>query len=460
MKRPGGLSISGMGLNQKLMVSFSLMTVIPLLACVYLLSPCLRPEFRDVTLISVTVFVSVALSILGLIIAKGIIRSVIEIASDTKRIADGDYERRIDLKCDDELDGLGESINTITNRIKSSIDELRGYSQDMKEINGQIQKKVTSLSSLLQIDDAISAGSMQLEQLLEFVLKRAADINDNGFGALYMPRVDNGDYILKLSCGLEDEKLSEIVVKRIGSGLLEAAIDDKKIVYSDCRAKAPKDLDGFKKRYSLKNFIVIPLYSNRSAFGLMILGNRQDDFVYSSDDIDLATIFAKHATIAIESDVLTRRNRELSTRDELTGLFNKNYVLARLEEEIKRSIFYQRPCSFVIFRIDNFREFREANGELAAEEALRRVAKLIRDNNVPVGRAARIGGSEFAMLLPEKNKKQASNISEDIRRKIASAYLTADNGPVFTVACGVSENPIDGTTADELFGKCMLSIRR
>ena len=48
--------------------------------------------------------------------------------------------------------------------------------------------------------------------------------------------------------------------------------------------------------------------------------------------------------------------------------------------------------------------------ELAAEEALKKVAKVIKDNMVPVGKAARIGGNEFAVLLPEKNKKESQHL--------------------------------------------------
>jgi len=65
--------------------------------------------------------------------------------------------------------------------------------------------------------------------------------------------------------------------------------------------------------------------------------------------------------------------------------------MARLEEEIKRAIFYQRPCSFIIFNVDDFRAFVAKHGELAGEEALKRMSKLIRDNTDP-----REGGKDRA----------------------------------------------------------------
>ncbi|MFH1190544.1 MAG: diguanylate cyclase [Candidatus Omnitrophota bacterium] len=454
------LSIHNKGLKHKLMIAFSLMAVIPLLACVYLVSPYLNPGFQAVINHSTIIFASIVISILGLIIAKNIISAVIDISVETKRISEGDYDRRINLECEDELGNLGQSINTMTQRIKTSLDELRNYGQSMKEINAEIQKKVTSLSSLLQIDEIISAGSVQIDTLLEMGVGRASNIFDMGFGALYMPREEGGNFIAKVCYNADKERLSEIVIKRNGRGVLEEVIEQRKMLYVIEGMKLPKDVENFRKAYNLRNFVAVPLHSDRISFGLLLLGNRLSDFTYTSDDIDLVNVFAKHITIAIENDILERKNRELATTDDLTGLYNKRYVMIRLEEEIKRAIFYQRPCALVVFRIGNFERFRETGGELAAEETLKKIAKLIRDNNIPVGRAARIGGDEFAMLLPEKNKKEAVHIAEEVRKKIEHSNALKTGKVELTVAAGVSENPIDGTTSDELFRKAMAALDR
>ncbi|MBU0604937.1 MAG: GGDEF domain-containing protein, partial [Candidatus Omnitrophica bacterium] len=121
-------------------------------------------------------------------------------------------------------------------------------------------------------------------------------------------------------------------------------------------------------------------------------------------------------------------------------------------------IFYQRPCALAVFRIDNFKSFREASGEPASQEIIKKIAKVIRDNNIPIGRAARIGEDEFAMLLPEKNKKEAMHITAEVRKKIEKANVLNAGKVTLTVTSGVSENPIDGTTSDELFKKAIASL--
>lgn len=455
------LSLINKGLRYKLMVSFSLMTVVPLLACVYAISPYLFPGLPQTVDINLIVFISLIIAILGFIVAKGVVNAVVELATEARKIAGGDYTRKIPVASEDELGSLGQSINKMTQRIRSNLDELKGYGQSMKDINVEIHKKVLALSSLLQIGDIISAGStIQIDPLLEMAVEKAANLFDTGFGVLYMPRAEGGDFVMKTAHNLDKEKLEKVVIRIGGNSIIEKAMDEKSVVKIDGGAKMQKEFDDFKKAYNLKNALVIPIHSDRGSLGLLLVGNRLVDFRYSSDDIDLVTVFAKHITIAIESDLLNKKNEELITRDNLTGLFNKRFVLMRLEEEIKRAIFYQRPCSFIVFNIDNFRSFRETKGELAAEEALKRIAKVVKDNTIPVGKAARIGGDEFAMLLPEKNKREASFIAEEVRNKIGSTNVLKEGTASLTVSVGVSENPIDGATSDELFKKAFDAMKQ
>ena len=131
----------------------------------------------------------------------------------------------------------------------------------------------------------------------------------------------------------------------------------------------------------------------------------------------------------------------------------------RLEEEIKRAIFYQRPCSLIVINIDGFRKFREEHGELSAEEALKRVAKVVKDNAGPVGKAARLGGDEFGVLFPEKNKREAGYLAEEIRKKIEALHVSQEARASVTVSVGVSENPIDGATTDELFKRASDAVK-
>ena len=348
----------------------------------------------------------------------------------------------------------------MTQRIKSNLDELKSYSQRMREINVDIHKKVMALSSLLQIGDIISSRSIQMDPLLALAVERAANVFDTGYGVLYLASKDiPGSFKANVSYNVNGEKLTDLTVKKGGNGLLDKALDTRSILIVDKAAKASKELDQLKSEYKAENFLAIPIYSGRNDFGIFLIGSRLDDFRFKDDDVELMKVFAKQITIAIESDMLSKKTEQLAIKDDLTDLYNKTFIMGRLEEEIKRAIFYQRPCSFITLNVDNFKKFRDTHGELAAEEALKRLARLVRDNLTPVGKAARVGGDDFAMLLPEKNKKESAYIAEEIRKKVETTNLLRQGQASLTVSCGVSENPIDGATADELFRKAMDAVK-
>ncbi|MCX5679951.1 MAG: sensor domain-containing diguanylate cyclase [Candidatus Omnitrophica bacterium] len=348
----------------------------------------------------------------------------------------------------------------MTQKVKSNLDELKSYSQRMREINVDIHKKVMALSSLLQIGDTISARSIQIEPLLSLIVERSASVLDTGYGAFYSPAKDgSGIFKAGVLYNLDSEKLTDVTIKKGGHEFLDRILEARAIVTVDKSAKPSKELESFRSAYNVKNFLVIPVYSGRNDLGVLFIGSRIEDLRFKDDDIELLKVFAKQATIAIESDILSKKTDQLAIKDDLTDLYNKTFIMGRLEEEIRRAIFYQRPCSFIVFNIDNFRKFRDTHGELAAEEALKRLAKIFRDNLTPVGKAARIGGDDFAMLLPEKNKKEAGDIAEGLRKKIEGANLLRQGQASLTVSCGVGENPIDGATAEELYKKATAAVK-
>jgi diguanylate cyclase (GGDEF)-like protein len=107
-----------------------------------------------------------------------------------------------------------------------------------------------------------------------------------------------------------------------------------------------------------------------------------------------------------------------------------------------------------MLNVDNFKEFHQEFGSLHAESTLKKIASLIRDSVTEIDRVGRVGDNDFAIVLPERNKRQAQEIAEDIRKKIEFAFSEeSDARKKLTVSGGVSENPLDGIDAEELIVK-------
>lgn len=453
------MSLAPKGLRYKLIVAFSLMSIIPILACGHIIFSYSFPASGEVINITTIVVISVIIAILGLVLARSLVDPVIDMAIEAKIIASGEFGREISVSSHDEIGILGESINSMTQKIRLNLDELKSFGQRTKELNIEIHKKVLALSSLLQIGDLVASGSTELDAVFELLVQKVAMLFDDGFCVFYMiPKEESNEFLPKAHSNIHEEALLDIVVKK-GEGFLGKIAQNRSFIIVDKSTKITHDIEKFRTSHNIKNLVAAPIYSGNRDYGIFVVGNRQDDYRYKVDDIDLVKIFSKQITIAIENDIWIKKAREFSIKDDLTDLYSKNYILSRLDEEIRRSIFYQRPCSLLVFNIDNFKTLRDSCGELAAEDLIKRVAKIIRDNTTPVGKAARIGGDEFAMLLPEKNKREAAEMAEDIRKKIEGANFSHDRKLAITVSGGVSENPIDGSTQEELFKKAIEALR-
>lgn len=106
----------------------------------------------------------------------------------------------------------------------------------------------------------------------------------------------------------------------------------------------------------------------------------------------------------------------LMTFDGLTGIYNRRYFYETLHREISRSQRYVRPLSLVVFDIDFFKSVNDTHGHLAGDALLRQLAQLVRNRIRREDIFARLGGEEFAILLPEIESQGALVFSEKIRR--------------------------------------------
>lgn len=144
---------------------------------------------------------------------------------------------------------------------------------------------------------------------------------------------------------------------------------------------------------------------------------------------------------------------KLTLKDKLTGLYNASYIRERLNEEIQRAIHYQRQCSFVYLLLDNFDQFTLINGIEAADATLKAMANVLNAELSEFDRAARIQKGEFGIIFFDKNKKKAIELTERILCAISRSAFAKFGWGEMTVSIGLSENPLDGMTAHELYTK-------
>ena len=445
-------SILPQGIRYKLLIAFSLMSIIPLLVIGYIVnSYVLLEEPASLSQVSVIVLFCVIIAWLGLFLAKTIIERVIDIAIDTKIITDGNFDKKIHIDTEDEVGQIGEAVNFLTRRIKDNILDLKDYQGKMKEINAEIQKKVSLLSSLLQIGELISS-SVKVDSILDLILGKISVLYEDGFAALYFTESVNKELTLRASQDLDNEKLLQATIKE-GSGFLGKALLKRKHAILDSSSRFSGDEQTFRSEYKCDNVVAMPVNLGKNAKAMLLAGNRIKNFTYTNEDVDAVRVFAEQISIAIENDMLIRKADKLEIKDSVTGLFNKQYILTRLKEEIGRSVVSQRPCSFAVINVDGFKEYENKNGKPQGEIALRKIGSLMSDLSGPLSKIGRMEGDAFGIIMPEVNKKGSLEAAEKIRKNIEKFDLSSEKGDRLTVSCGVSENPIDGSTFDDILNK-------
>ena len=147
---------------------------------------------------------------------------------------------------------------------------------------------------------------------------------------------------------------------------------------------------------------------------------------------------------------LERANDELeniAVTDALTGLRNRRFFDARLHEEHARADRTQRPLSLAMLDIDHFKRVNDEHGHPVGDEVLvevsRRIASVVRAEDT----AARVGGEEFALLLPETDLAAASAIAERIRANTDATPVETSIGPIeITISAGVAQLQQRGQT--------------
>ena len=148
------------------------------------------------------------------------------------------------------------------------------------------------------------------------------------------------------------------------------------------------------------------------------------------------------------------RGLELSVIDQLTGLYNRRYMLQQLQQWMQRASVGGKPLSIISFDIDHFKRINDEYGHEAGDEVLKEFAARIRSNVRPKDIVCRPGGEEFLVILPETPGDLACVSAERIRHAIASDSFDLKRNEIsvdVTVSAGVATFSLeDGTISDLL----------
>ena len=139
---------------------------------------------------------------------------------------------------------------------------------------------------------------------------------------------------------------------------------------------------------------------------------------------------------------LTVRNKilsEASSRDALTGLYNRWFVMDKIEAEINRSVRHGTPLSLMMLDIDHFKRVNDTWGHSVGDRVLQSVGKLLRDSCRIYDVPSRYGGEEFCILLPETHLDGTSVVANRIRERLETLPMEVPGASLaVTASIGVA----------------------
>jgi diguanylate cyclase (GGDEF)-like protein len=143
---------------------------------------------------------------------------------------------------------------------------------------------------------------------------------------------------------------------------------------------------------------------------------------------------------------LFRRVRTLAISDSLTGLANYRHLVEVLQTELERSGRTNRSFSVLLMDLDGLKKINDRYGHVVGSRALCRVANILKLNCRSLDTAARYGGDEFALVLPETNQFAAEQVADRVRN-----FLQMDDeAPLLSISIGVATFPKSGVTVQQL----------
>lgn len=383
-----------------------------------------------------SVFFLGVLVFLGWWIVAEVVFSIVKVYSRSRNVLEHIGQQPPALF--DEVESINAVINGLSTKVKTTLEQLKEFSETTEELNKEISKKVFVLTTILQAHELFSKQT-PTETVVKFIVQSIREILEMKMSFCFF--TGNGGYKFK---AMDAEKDSLQNIERFFAKMEKSGFQIKGPGVADSQKKTQLWTD-WTKDLGVQNIAVVPISLEGNVVGLLGIGKDQDRFVFTKDDLDVLILFSQYIAFVWEHEKLLLKVEELEIFDYLTSLYNEKFIMKRLEEEIQRAIIYRRPCGFLVMKIANYDQYQKEFGIIEAEKLLKKIAGIFKEILRAIDIKGRMGADTFAAILIEKNKRQSQEIAKSLKEKLDFIFKDKAN-----ITIAVAENPLDGINAAEL----------
>ncbi len=309
---------------------------------------------------------------------------------------------------------------------------------------------------LYELED-VFLGVLDFGHLAKTILVTVINETQSTAGILYWVDDIQPEYKIKTITGIPTNDINSVTkILRQPGGLLEKfATEPEGFLLENLTGAAAADRfpEMAKLADLYQNIMVVPLRTSSKNLGLMILFNTE--ITYTQAQLQLLTAFASRAAVHLDNARLYQVAQETAlenarlyvnisklyqqaTTDELTGLYNRNYLLQRTKEELKKAWRFKQPLSVIFIDLDYFKNINDEHGHQTGDQVLTEFGEFIKSLIREYDIACRFGGEEFVILLPQTYIHNAMDLAERLREQIQNYRFVAPKNIALTACFGVN----------------------
>ena len=290
-------------------------------------------------------------------------------------------------------------------------------------------------------------GTVDLEELMDRVLDAAMEIP--GIDAAMMVVEAQGGNPAVATRGMTAQEAAKPPTSGV-AGALPGTITVT-YRYGQERELPSSDL--------IRGGLFIPLMGRElQPIGTVSLFWRRPDAEPGQEQIEQAESIAESCIPAIENARRYGEARKLAETDALTGLYNQRFFHDTLRREVTRAHRYERNLALIVFDLDDFKSVNDEVGHLAGDRVLAQAADRLREAVRSVDVPCRIGGDEFAVILPESSAEDADQLYRRVHNSMRGVALGPE-GKSLHLSAGIAELE-HGDTAASIFERADAALYR
>jgi diguanylate cyclase (GGDEF)-like protein len=210
-----------------------------------------------------------------------------------------------------------------------------------------------------------------------------------------------------------------------------------------------KSQRAFAENYKTNNCVIAPLICQERVIGVLNLADKVRGTSFQSADIALIELFSQLVGASIGNIKLFEKTQRQATTDGLTGFVNHKTFYEILERELWRSRRYGGPISLIMVDIDNLKKINDTYGHRAGDKVIREISRRVKGCIRQIDTAARYGGDEFAVVLPNTSLSDAVVVAERMVEVVAQSPTTWQREEIpLSISVGLGQYDADTNPED------------